>query len=150
MNKRHAKPTTMQLVARIYRKQIAMEIRLTKMYEYFGLMDYHLGINERTLRDNFKALRSGQAMLSQRMESFRILADHCTRLLKEKETLNNSNASVSHPLDTFVYPVPQNHNDFKGLPGDTMIFHYDDFPQSTTQTECETIDPSKVTPTSGF
>jgi hypothetical protein len=80
MTKRHAKPTTAQLVDRIYRKQLAM-------YDYFAEMDRHLGINERTLRDNFDSLRSGQKMLSERLDSLNILASHCERLLREKETL---------------------------------------------------------------
>jgi len=59
MNKRHAKPTSAQLLARIYRRQLAME----------------------------SETRSALAMLSTRMESFRVIVDHCARLLKEKETL---------------------------------------------------------------
>jgi hypothetical protein len=59
---RHAKPTAAALVSRIYRHQLAV-------------------------KSDLESLRSGQAMLSQRLESFRILADHCARLLREKETL---------------------------------------------------------------
>src|SRR6267142_2629384 len=59
MNKRHAKPTSTQLLARIYRRQLAIE----------------------------SETRSALAMLSTRMESFRVIVDHCARLLKEKETL---------------------------------------------------------------
>jgi len=62
MNKRHAKPTSAQIMHRIYRQQIA-------------------------LRAEFASLQSGQRMLSDRMEAFRVLADHCARLLREKDTL---------------------------------------------------------------
>jgi hypothetical protein len=39
------------------------------------------------IRMDTSALLSGYNMLSQRMESLRTVVDHCTRLLKEKETL---------------------------------------------------------------
>jgi hypothetical protein len=68
MNKRHAKPTAQQLANRTYRKYIDMQ-------------------------HDIKTLMSGQRMLSERMESFRILADHCARLLKEKETLMTQRAN---------------------------------------------------------
>lgn len=61
-DKRHAKPSSAQLIHRVYRQQIA-------------------------LRAQIDTIKSGQAMLSERMESFRVLADHCARLLREKETL---------------------------------------------------------------
>jgi hypothetical protein len=70
MNKRHAKPTAQQLANRTYRKYIDMQ-------------------------HDIKTLMSGQRMLSERMESFRILADHCARLLKEKETLMTQRANDS-------------------------------------------------------
>ncbi len=79
-SKRHAKPTSAQLVARMYRRQIALETEIMQ-----------LSIRERD-RDlvsinRLDSLASGQRMLSERMESFRVLADHCARLLREKETL---------------------------------------------------------------
>ena len=78
MNKRHAKPTTAQFAARTYRKVIGLEHAMARL--------------EAALTGE---MRSGQQMLSQRMESLRegseatmkTLADHCSRLLREKETL---------------------------------------------------------------
>ncbi len=70
MNKRHAKPTSAQLLNRVYRQQIA-------------------------LRAQIESIASGQAMLSERMESFRVLADHCARLLREKETLMKMQKSAA-------------------------------------------------------
>jgi hypothetical protein len=104
MNKRHAKPTTAQLVARMYRKQIAMEAHLAETRKYISDNDYHLGVNERTIRDKFNVVLSGQAMLSERVESFRettkTLADHCARLLREKETLQKENATLRALADS--------------------------------------------------
>jgi hypothetical protein len=65
--KRHATPTAAQLTARTYRKVIALE----------GAV---------------RTIASAQAMLSERMESFRVLAEHCARLLREKE-------AIAHRLD---------------------------------------------------
>lgn len=68
-SKRHDKPTQEQLLNRIYRRQIAMSAQLD-------------------------ILQVGQRMLSERVESLRLsndtvktLADHCARLLREKESL---------------------------------------------------------------
>jgi hypothetical protein len=78
--KRHAKPSSAQLIARIYRKQLAMEANQSDIGDV--VIEVKDGIDE---------MRSAVAMLSQRMESYRettkTLTDHCARLLKEKETL---------------------------------------------------------------
>jgi hypothetical protein len=84
-SKRHAKPTAQQLVERSYRHVIGLKRVLMKdatenrqlirndlkgIYDYIAEMDRHIGIQERTLRSHVLAL-----------------ADHCARLLREKETL---------------------------------------------------------------
>jgi hypothetical protein len=63
VNKRHAKPTSHQLLARIYRRQIAADARLDAI-ESMVTLDSH----SRTLL-------------------MKTIADHCWRLLREKETL---------------------------------------------------------------
>jgi hypothetical protein len=104
MNKRHAKPTSAQLAARTYRHVLRLNER---MEDYIATGDAIQAI-ERTLHgllfdskeareDNLPtlpalqremgALTSGQEMFSHRLESLRVIADHCNRLLKEKETL---------------------------------------------------------------
>jgi hypothetical protein len=76
MTKRHAKPTSAQLVARTYRKLLDVDTRL-------GMIRIH----QLTQIERLEKLCSGQQMISQRLESLRVIADHCARLLKEKETL---------------------------------------------------------------
>jgi hypothetical protein len=105
MNKRHAKPTTAQLVSRVYRKQLDME---KQFVDQLAL-----------LRLDFERLASGQRMLSERLESIhegnlatvKTLADHCARLLREKETLmkaaqalHDSHAYMSEPLKKWEAP----------------------------------------------
>jgi hypothetical protein len=102
-SKRHAKPTALQLVERSYRHVIGLKRVLMKdatenrqlirndlkgIYDYIAEMDRHIGIQERTLRSHVLAL-----------------ADHCARLLREKETLQrivtemkDSATYMSHPL----------------------------------------------------
>ena len=76
MTKRHAKPTSAQLIARTYRKLLDVDTRL-------GMIRIH----QLTQIERLEKLCSGQQMISQRLESLRVIADHCARLLKEKETL---------------------------------------------------------------
>lgn len=84
MNKRHAKPTTAQLLNRVYRKQLEMERTLDELTSRTGV-----------LLTASSVAHSGQRMLSERMETIRdgtlttvkTLVDHCSRLLREKETL---------------------------------------------------------------
>lgn len=72
-SKRHAKPTAAQIANRTYRTVLAIE----RMIE--------------NLPAGQAALFSGQAMLSQRIESIaealRPVIGHCERLVREKETL---------------------------------------------------------------
>jgi hypothetical protein len=72
-NKRHAKPTTAQLVARMYRHQLK----------------FH------------SEIRSAVAMVHTRIDGMSVLAAHCERLLREKETLQKQlaeeKASVTPP-----------------------------------------------------
>ena len=79
MNKRHAKPTAQQLANRTYRRLIALEKSIATQ---LALVRLDIG-----------SLHSGQHMLSERLESFRVLADHCARLLREKEALMKQVAS---------------------------------------------------------
>jgi hypothetical protein len=91
MNKRHAKPTTAQLISRIYRKQIAIENQLVDI----GIIA--LAAKDE-IEDTRAEVRGALAMLSTRMESFRVLADHCARLLREKETLMAMSTAL-HPVE---------------------------------------------------
>ncbi len=109
MNKRHAKPSSAQLVARIYRKQIAMEsemrsalamisARVDSMYEDSHKNDRMLQLilydSKEAREDNLATLpalrraidREAQGQAHLRVTA-RTLADHCARLLREKETL---------------------------------------------------------------
>jgi hypothetical protein len=92
-SKRHAKPTTSTYLSRIYRRQIALK-------DNINMMDVRC-------RLEFESMGSGQAMLSERMESMhdtiKILVDHCARLLREKETLMNKLRAAQE----VVYPLMQ-------------------------------------------
>lgn len=115
MNKRHAKPTTAQMLNRIYRKVIALEKQGLEIAadQYMGRMKIF-----RDLESKLDALTSGQHMLSERLETIReggmatvkTLADHCSRLLREKEilmklqALRDSEAYMSHPLKKWQAP----------------------------------------------
>ena len=63
MNKRHAKPTSRQLLERIYRRQIAIDARL-------DVLESHLDVD-----------------LHRRTGMLRTITEHCIRLLGEKATL---------------------------------------------------------------
>ena len=98
--KRHAKPSAEQLAARMYRKILAIEKLLGGTDPEFAEPSLALirniawgaraDINELKLE-----FRSALAMISERLESIsgdhvstvKELAQHCTRLLREKETL---------------------------------------------------------------
>jgi hypothetical protein len=73
MTKRHAKPTSAQLVARIYRKLVAMDSLLTDTIDANG--------------EALDAINSKLGVLMERVSSLNPIVDHCARLLKEKETL---------------------------------------------------------------
>jgi hypothetical protein len=73
MTKRHAKPTSAQLVARIYRKVVAMDSLLTDTIDANG--------------EALDAINSKLGLLMERVSSLNPIVDHCARLLKEKETL---------------------------------------------------------------
>lgn len=100
VNKRHAKPTSAQLLARIYRRQISLDAAITQ-----------LAIKERDRSFLYNArmdsLVSGQKMLSERMESFRVLVDHCHRLLKEKETMQKELEKSKSPLSGYQSQLKQ-------------------------------------------
>jgi transposase-like protein len=105
MNKRRAKPTAQQLANRTYRKQIATEKFIVNQLEW--------------ITSRLRSLQSGQKMLAELIESVRLaqvdtmkpLADHCRRLLREKESLMKANAfmaeaprSISTRLDVNAFP----------------------------------------------
>lgn len=89
--KRHAKPTAAALANRMYRQQLA---------------------HHKDVETHIDETRSALAMLSQRMESFRVLADHCARLLREKETLQKQIELKANPPEKFA-PRPE-HEQFDG------------------------------------
>lgn len=113
MNKRHAKPTTMQLTARIYRRLLEVQSNQA------DIGDIVVNVNEE-LSDIRGEMRSALAMLSERLESFRdefaafrvsadmrqdtlrTLTDHCVRLLREKETLMRM-----HQANDFMAEAPR-------------------------------------------
>lgn len=126
MNKRHAKPTTAIMINRLYRRQIKLETLVTQLSiqwrdaqqrrgptpgEEFTIFLRSITGEQREIRGELGVILSGQKMLSERMESFRVLADHCARLLREKETLQkmmqalkDSEAYMSYPLRRWEMP----------------------------------------------
>lgn len=103
MTKRHAKPTTAQLVARIYRKLIAIEANQADI----GMI----------------ALDAKEAIGEMRIESratmgtVKILTDHCARLLREKETLMKR-VQLKEAND-FMARVP---TVYERVPGELCVF----------------------------
>jgi hypothetical protein len=73
MTKRHAKPTSAQLIARMYRKVLAMDSLLTDTIDANG--------------EALDAINSKLGLLMERVSALNPIVDHCARLLKEKETL---------------------------------------------------------------
>lgn len=61
-----------------------------------------------TLTSLAAEMRSALAMLSQRMESYSVIVDHCARLLKEKEILQRRLDAMLNPptLTWSVVPSP--------------------------------------------
>jgi hypothetical protein len=77
MNKRHAKPTAAANAARTYRKVLAMNAQLEEVhYEVRGLRS---AANQNAATVNGIQLNLNGAL--------RTITDHCSRLLREKETL---------------------------------------------------------------
>lgn len=74
--RRHAKPTAVALANRTYRKVIAVEHGFADLRQRLTVLEIQ---GEQT--------RSGQRMLSERIESYRVIVEHCARLLREKETV---------------------------------------------------------------
>ncbi len=99
-DKRHAKPTSAQLIDRIYRKQIAFEAAMFAEHDIQTAQYRHV-------KDMLETLMSGQRMLSERMESFRVLADHCARLLREKETLMKMRPSLHTDYERLIKRLPE-------------------------------------------
>ena len=78
MTKRHAKPTTAQLVERTYRQMLQFKL---------------------TLRNQMALMRLDIATERHRdREHMKTLADHCARLLKEKETLQKQIEKMREPF----------------------------------------------------
>jgi hypothetical protein len=84
MTKRHAKPTSAQLVARIYRKLVAMDSLLTDTIHANG--------------EALDAINSKLGLLMERVSSLNPIVDHCARLLKEKETLQKQIEKMREPF----------------------------------------------------
>jgi hypothetical protein len=84
MTKRHAKPTSAQLVARIYRKVVAMDSLLTDTIDANG--------------EALDAINSKLGVLMERVSSLNPIVDHCARLLKEKETLQKQIEKMREPF----------------------------------------------------
>jgi hypothetical protein len=84
MTKRHAKPTSAQLVARMYRKLVAMDSLLTDTIDANG--------------EALDAINSKLGLLMERVSSLNPIVDHCARLLKEKETLQKQIEKMREPF----------------------------------------------------
>lgn len=105
MTKRHTKPTSAQLVQRIYRHQLAMESemrsalamlseRVESINECAQLLHIILYDSKEAREDNLSTLPSLRRAIDRESQgaahlrvTARTLADHCARLLREKETL---------------------------------------------------------------
>jgi hypothetical protein len=88
MTKRHAKPTSAQLAARMYRRLIMTESRLAETKQ-----------EVRSLNANLTAWSTRIiSQIGKHAESMRLVADHCARLLKEKETLQKQIERMREPF----------------------------------------------------
>ena len=80
MTKRHAKPTSMQLAERTYRKVLFIE----KVLADAAVIHADNKTEIEAIGMRMASIVSTQKRIS---ETVRTLADHCARLLREKETL---------------------------------------------------------------
>lgn len=75
-SKRHAKPTPAALTARMYRKLLKMDDILQDLAPAVSF-----------LSSTCRQTREDVLANGRRLDAMRVLADHCARLLREKETL---------------------------------------------------------------
>jgi hypothetical protein len=111
MTKRHAKPTSAQLVERTYRQMLQFKLTLLNQ---MALMRLDIATERHRDREHMKTL-----------------ADHCARLLKEKETLQKQIEKMREPFKIVpgepvycaeITPVNVKimNSSFEGSPGDGM------------------------------
>jgi len=114
MNKRHAKPTSAQLLARIYRRQLAMEsetrsalamlsTRMESMYD-------ELHRNDCLTHRRIEALTDlVQILTDSHTGTYATVVDHCARLLREKKTLMSMidrQRGLNEPVWENPFPSP--------------------------------------------
>jgi hypothetical protein len=95
MNKRHAKPTSAQLLSRIYRQQIALRAEVALLQsgqrlfsERMESMHEELHRNDCLTHRRMEALTDlVQILTDSHTGTYATVVDHCARLLREKETL---------------------------------------------------------------
>ncbi len=81
-NKRHAKPTAMQIAERSYRKILALSALISE-----------------ECRDTRLRLHQLELLMGRRLNNQAVLIDHCARLLREKETLQKRLYAVKELKD---------------------------------------------------
>jgi hypothetical protein len=87
VTKRHAKPTALQLINRLYRQSLA---------------------NTRDVGNQLAIIRLDLQESRLRAKTVKTLIDHCARLLREKETLQRKLYAVKEMKDRWPLPWPEN------------------------------------------
>jgi hypothetical protein len=99
-SKRHAPPSVLALVNRVYRKVIALE----KIATDAAMIHVDNKIEIEAIGMRMASIVSSQKRIN---ETLRTLTDHCTRLLREKETLQKQIAkSTVHKDDERMWTAP--------------------------------------------
>lgn len=98
MSKRHAKPTPAQVLSRIYRRQLVLEKKIERFTTPSQhLNDIHSRLRHLDMQVGEMCSGLGKTLLGriadlirsvqQKDATIKTLADHCARLMREKETL---------------------------------------------------------------
>ncbi|MHB8272787.1 hypothetical protein [Bradyrhizobium sp.] len=124
MTKRHAKPTAAALIERTYRHVLAFKRALLNQMAYLRLDIAAARREDRTeLMEELAIIKRRAAEAADAQEHVRILAEHCERLLREKETLQRQLYAVKEMkqnplqwLDEIVPPYTTIHSHEPGKP----------------------------------
>jgi hypothetical protein len=122
-SKRHAKPTASALSERTYRKVLKFHSTLLNQMAHIRLDITAARREDRSeVIDELVILKTRVAECGDALEHVRVLADHCARLLREKETLqkmlaskipvleNKCNHCWDSPLSTIKWTFVGNRN----------------------------------------
>ena len=107
-NKRHAKPTAAALAERTYRKVLKFHSTLLNQMAHIRLDIAAARREDRTeLMEELAIIKRRAAEAADAQEHVRILAEHCERLLREKETLQRQLYAVKEMKTEALTPTPQ-------------------------------------------